>query len=285
MSGRGRSSPIAGRGPPQQRSGGNSNFWQVLAIVALVAATAGWTTVAVLALRPGPSAVAEAPVDESFDPEATDDTEVPPVADTHDAPELEALLPATLYGTTLEVQSWDGDGYLTDDPWSTSMTAFLTAACKTPADLHVAQSYDPNQAIDASVGVYRSTGSMARRCRTRCSRRGRATIPEMKVSQVTLGGKDVTKGDFGEDTSTATSFVRGDSCTTSRRPTRRLRSRRWPGCLPRAASPATDRRPAGRVLRPAVRIARAGAVSELTRRTQGLRCAGRRHRGGGRARA
>ena len=83
-------------GPPPQRSGGNSNFWQVLAIVALVAATAGWTTVAVLALRPGPSAVAEAPVEESFDPEATDDTEVPPVADTHDAPELEALLPATL---------------------------------------------------------------------------------------------------------------------------------------------------------------------------------------------
>ena len=89
-------------GPAPQRPGGNSNFWQVLAIIALVAATAGWTTVAVLALRPAPSAQAEAPIDESFDPEASDDTEVPPVADTHDAPELEALLPATLDGTALD---------------------------------------------------------------------------------------------------------------------------------------------------------------------------------------
>ncbi len=108
-------------GPPPQRSAGNSNFWQVLAIVALVAATAGWTTVAVLALRPAPSAVAEAPVGESFDPEATDDTEVPPVADTHDAPELEALLPATLSDANLVVQSWDGGGLLSNDPWSASM--------------------------------------------------------------------------------------------------------------------------------------------------------------------
>ena len=50
--------------------------------------------------------MAEAPLDESFDPEATDDTEVPPVADTHDAPELEALLPATLSGAT----SWSKAG-------------------------------------------------------------------------------------------------------------------------------------------------------------------------------
>ena len=68
--------PLRRPGPPPQRSGGG-NFWQVLAIVALVAATAGWTTVAVLALRPGPAAEAEVPI-ESFDPEATDDAEVPP---------------------------------------------------------------------------------------------------------------------------------------------------------------------------------------------------------------
>ena len=58
-------------GPPPQRPGGNGNFWQVLAIIALVAATAGWTTVAVLALRPAPAAEAEVPIEESFDPEAT----------------------------------------------------------------------------------------------------------------------------------------------------------------------------------------------------------------------
>ena len=38
------------------------------------------------------------------------DTDVPPVADTHDALELESLLPAKLNETALQPQSWDGDG-------------------------------------------------------------------------------------------------------------------------------------------------------------------------------
>lgn len=194
-------------GPPPRRSDGN--FWQVLAIVALVAATAGWTTVGVLVLRPGPSAEAEVPI-ESFDPEATEDSEVPPVADTHDAVELESLLPATLNGTALVAQSWDGDGLLTDDPWSTSMTAFLTAACKLPVDLHVAQSYDPNSALDASIGVYKVDGVDATALSDALIAAWKGDYPEMTVSQVKVGGKDVTKGDFGEDTITSYLYVRGD---------------------------------------------------------------------------
>lgn len=201
--------PLRRPGSPPQRSGGGGSFWQVLAIVALIAATAGWTTVGVLALRPGPSAEAEVPV-ESFDPEASDDTEVPPVADTHDAVALESLLPATLSGTTLQVQSWKGDGLLTDDPWSTAMTAFLTAACKLPADLSVAQSYDPNAAIDASVGVYQVSGVDAPALRDALIAAWKGDYPDMKVSQVTLGGKDVTKGEFGEDTITSYLYLVGD---------------------------------------------------------------------------
>ena len=197
-------------GPPPQRSDGNGNFWQVLAIVALVAATAGWTTVAVLALRPGPSAQALAPVDESFDPETTDDTDVPPVADTHDALALESLLPAKLNETALQPQSWNGDGLLTDDPWSLSITAFLAAACKVPADLHVAQSYDPNQAIDAAVLVYKVDGVAATALRDALIAAWKGDFPEMTVSEVTVGGKDVTKGDFGEDTITSYLYVSGD---------------------------------------------------------------------------
>jgi hypothetical protein len=127
----------------------------VLAILALVAATAGWTTAA--ASLCGCLAGSVAPV-ESFDPNASDNADVPPVADTHDAVAMESLLPTTLSGSALQVQSWNGDGLLTDDPWSTSMTAFLTASCKLPADLHVAQSYDPNEALDASIGVYKVDG-------------------------------------------------------------------------------------------------------------------------------
>jgi hypothetical protein len=199
--------PVRRPGPPPPRSSGN--FWQVLAILALVAATAGWTTVAVLALRPGASPEALAPVD-SFDPNASDNADVPPVADTHDAVAMESLLPTTLSGSALQAQSWNGDGLLTDDPWSTSMTAFLTASCKLPADLHVAQSYDPNEALDASIGVYKVDGVAATALRGALIEAWRGDYPDMKVSQVTLGGKDITKGDFGADSITSYLWIHDD---------------------------------------------------------------------------
>ena len=49
--------PASRNGPPAPTRG---NIWQVIAIVALIAATAGWTTVAVLALRPASGAAAQA---------------------------------------------------------------------------------------------------------------------------------------------------------------------------------------------------------------------------------
>ena len=204
--------PVRRPGPPPQRS--SSNFWQVLAILALVAATAGWTTAAVLALRPGASPEALAPVGESFDPNASQDPDVPPVADTHDAVAMESLLPTTLSGTTLQVQSWNGDGLLADDPWSTSMTAFLTAYCKLPADLHVGQSYDPNESLDASVGVYTVDGVAATAVRDALIEAWKGDYPDMKVSQVTIGGKDVTKGDFGADSITSYLWIHDDAVSS-----------------------------------------------------------------------
>jgi hypothetical protein len=199
--------PTRRPGPPSGPS--NSNFWQILAIIALVAATAGWTTVAVLALRPA-SPEALAPV-ESFDPNASDDSEVPPVADTHDAPAMEALLPTTVSGSALQVQSWNGDGLLADDPWSTAMSAFLSASCKTSADLHLAQSYDPNEALDISIGVYTVDGVSAAAVRGALIEAFKGDSPDMKVSQVTLGGKDITKGDFGPDLPTSYLWVHDDA--------------------------------------------------------------------------
>ena len=124
---------------------------------------------------------------------------------------MESLLPTTLSGSTLQVQSWNGDGLLTDDPWSTSMTAFLTASCKVPADLHVAQSYDPNEALDASIGVYTVDGVAATALRGALIEAWKGDYPDMKVSQVTIGGKDVTKGDFGADSITSYLWVHDDA--------------------------------------------------------------------------
>ena len=199
--------PVRRPGPPP-RDGGN--FWQVLAIVALIAATAGWTTVGVIALRPSSPVTALASPSDSFDPNASIDSSVPPAVDTHDAPELEAYLPAVLTGTPLVSQSWSGDGILTDDAWSTSMKAFLTTAGKTSTDLRVGQAYDPNQALDVSIGVYRVAGVQATPLRDALVTAWKGDYPDMTVTQVTLGGKAVTKGGFGQDTASSYLYMRGD---------------------------------------------------------------------------
>ena len=126
---------------PNPGPGGGTNVWQIIAIVALLFATAGWTTVAVITLRPATAAVDTTPTD-TEDPTAGEES-VPPVADSHDATELEALLPTELTGTPLQAQSWTGDVYLAGDDWGNSVTSFLTANGKTPSDFRAAQVADP----------------------------------------------------------------------------------------------------------------------------------------------
>ena len=196
--------PVRRPAPPTR---GGTTFWQGLAIVALIAATAGWTTVALLALRDtsGAAAVTTASPDPSPLDQASD---TPPVA-SHDAPELEALLPAGLNGTSFDIQSGTGDSILGDDAFGTSMTAFLTSAGKTPADLHIAQA-SPTVAFDGSIGVYRVAGVGATAIRDALIQAWMGDQTDLKVSQVTLGGTAVTKADFGEGTVPSFLYVRDD---------------------------------------------------------------------------
>ncbi len=98
--------PASRSGPPAPTRG---NIWQAIAIVALIAATAGWTTVAVLALRPASGAATEASPSDVVDASASDDTSSePPVADTHDAVEMEALLPTLGVGQHAPDPELDG---------------------------------------------------------------------------------------------------------------------------------------------------------------------------------
>ena len=194
-----RSRPPGGRGGP--------GIWQALAIVALIAATAGWTTVAVLALRPQPTPIAEASPTDDLGAAASD--EVPasdePVVLSHTVPDLEALLPTTVSGTALASQSWTGDATLADDPWSTTVTTYLTSIGKKPVDLEFAQAYDPtagtdpNTGIDLSVGVFRVKGTDPTNLRDNLIKAWKGDYPDLITTPVTVGGKKVTKGDFGAD--------------------------------------------------------------------------------------
>jgi hypothetical protein len=185
-----------GERPPTPPPAIGLRFWQVLAIVALIAATAGWTMVAVMTLRPAPAGqAAAAPTDE---PAPTDDASLEPPVESHEVADLEALLPAELNGTSLTRESWTGGTILGDDAWSSAVTTFLTGAGKTAADLQTSQAYDQVGTLDLSVGAFRVAGLDAAALRDAMISAWKGDYPDLKIAQTTIGGLDVTTGDFGE---------------------------------------------------------------------------------------
>jgi hypothetical protein len=193
-----------GRPPPPT----GLRFWQVLAVVALIAATAGWTTVAVIALRPESSPVAAVPP--SDEPLPSDDASLEPAAESHDVVELEGLLPAVLNGTTLTRESWTGETILGDDSWSTSLTSFLTKAGKTASDLEASQAYDSAGSLDLSAGAFRVAGVKAADLRDAMIAAWKGDYPDLKTATTTIGGLHVTTGDFGDGGINSYWYVRDD---------------------------------------------------------------------------
>jgi hypothetical protein len=187
----GKAEPVR-RPTPPSRSG--TAFWQGLAIVALIAATAGWTTVAVLALR-GTTGAAAAVATDSPDPNAAAASDPPP---SHDVPDLEAFLPTEIDGTAVQAESVTGESLLAGgDPWSAAMQSFLTTKSMAPSDLQYALTPDPGQVLSADVGVYRVIGIDPTALRDALIQAWKASIAGVKVTQATVGGKAVTKGDNG----------------------------------------------------------------------------------------
>jgi hypothetical protein len=196
---RGRSGLDGGTfGAPLGSGGGRDKFWPTVAMIAIVVATAGWTTVAVLAFsgrggEPSPSPTQFAEVGASDDPSLEPDLESPE-PESHVSPALEALLPKAWEGTVMSSQSVSGDTLLSDDDWSAVFTAFLTAAGKTPADLIFAQAYDSSGAIDLVIGAYQITGASAADVSKTVVNAWKASYPELVTTTGTVGGKSVAHG-------------------------------------------------------------------------------------------
>jgi len=192
--------------PRAQREGG-AGYWPAVAIIAIMVATAGWTTVAVMALNGGGgSQAAQGPIDaESISPdESLDDTGAgasdEAVPDSHDAPDLEALLPTSIDGTAMTLQSWNGDGLLQDGgQWGDAINTYLGTVGKTTADLTAAQAYDATENTDSSINLFRLNGVDPKAFRDAMVAAWKAGYPDMTVSTVKLDGTEVTKGDFGSD--------------------------------------------------------------------------------------
>jgi hypothetical protein len=187
-------------------SGGRSGdrFWPTVAMIAIVIATAGWTTVAVLVLSSGSPAganpsssqiAAASPSDDlglAIEPDSSDS----PEPESHVSPALEAVLPKTAGATALTTQSWTGATLLSDDGWSNAFTAFLQSVGKTSADLLIAQGYDQTGNIDLTVAAFKISGVSAADVRKTLVNAWKADYPELATTSETVGGKKVTKGVF-----------------------------------------------------------------------------------------
>ncbi|MFL5674973.1 MAG: hypothetical protein ACJ779_08205 [Chloroflexota bacterium] len=198
---------------PVRRPGPTSNgtnIWQVVAIIALLAATAGWTTVAVIALRPETPATALASPTESDDPGALDGGSDSAAPESHDAPELEADLPTTINGATLHVESQTGTDNLSDDGYSNTIKTFLTSVGKAPADLHIARAIDPDGTVDGEFQVYRVAGVDGKKVGDTLIDAWKVDFPDLTKTDETISGQPVTKVVFDPDTPTSYLYVRGE---------------------------------------------------------------------------
>jgi hypothetical protein len=140
----------------------------------------------------------------------SDDTSVPPLDLTHDVAALESVLPTRASDTPLTTMSWTGDAILSDDGFGTAVTKFLSGKGKTPSDLQVAQAVDPDQSLDIIVRVFRADGVAPSDLLASMIEGWKVDYPDVKVTNETLGGKAVQKGDFGSEGVDSYWYIDGD---------------------------------------------------------------------------
>jgi hypothetical protein len=114
------------------------------------------------------------------------------------APELEALMPTSVGGTTLTVQSSTAADALTD-PTSRALSAVVRSLGANPANLQIAQAFDQTNTIDLSIIGFRlAKGDGAKLKAAIIQTWLSAGAPGVKQTEVTLGGKTLTKIDYGD---------------------------------------------------------------------------------------
>ena len=128
------------------------------------------------------------------------------------APQLEALMPHSVSGATLLVQSTTGDQVLGDDAASKALISALNSFGKKPTDLEIAQAADDSGAIGLTVLGFRLPGVSGAKLEPAVLRTwlfSGATGVTTKVK--TVGGVKVTEVTYGGDTSVSYVTVRKDA--------------------------------------------------------------------------
>ena len=128
------------------------------------------------------------------------------------APELEALMPTEVSGTALSVQSATGDQVLGTDAASKALTSALASFGKKPADLQLAQAYDPTSTLDVTILGFRVPGLAVSKLEPAVLQTWLfAGATGVTTKQTTVSGVAVTEVSYGGDTSVSYVVVRKDS--------------------------------------------------------------------------
>jgi hypothetical protein len=182
--------------PPQP-----DRFWATVAIIAIIVATAGWTTVALTAFRGPSSATAALPTD---DLSAVVDESLEPGVETesHEAVDLEALLPTEHDGAILTAESWTGETIFGDDDWSAVFLAVLEEHGKVAADFAVAQAWDSAEVLDLAVGGFRIDGVEPTAMLEAMKAAWLASDGTFVTTEMTLAGQQVIKGVYEDESVT-----------------------------------------------------------------------------------
>ena len=160
---------------------------------------------------------AAVPTDEGFTDEGfTDDgasgSPEPTPTEAHAFVDLEAIFPKTVDGTTMASRSTTGTEALQSDPSSDELIAWLAANGKKPADLEVAELFDPTAVVDLDMTALRVKGIAALTLRQELLKTWLgATASGITTTEKTIGGKSVLVIDYGDQGPPDYVLVRGDS--------------------------------------------------------------------------
>ncbi|MGZ3588673.1 MAG: hypothetical protein ACXVAE_06350 [Candidatus Limnocylindrales bacterium] len=129
----------------------------------------------------------------------------------HEAAALEALLPRTVNGVTLTTQSTTGTTALGDSPSSQALLASLQGFGKGAADLKVAEAYDASGTLDIDLIGYQVAGVDAAKLRQAIVASWLAAGSSgVTTAQVTIGGKQVIRIDYGDGSALDYLYQHGD---------------------------------------------------------------------------
>jgi hypothetical protein len=136
-------------------------------------------------------------------------SEEPAESTTPLAPELLAAMPKAIDETPLTID--DVKSRFGLDPGSRAFLAVLRAAGASIDTLQVAEGYDPNQQLDLDVIAFRLPGfDVAKLRRAIIDTWLSGTASGVRQTEVTLGGKRMTKIDFGDQGTTEYVFTGSD---------------------------------------------------------------------------